>query len=228
MGSCYGTTASTAKAARAKGIEIVESFFGRDLARSLVEQGRSVDLTAPTTCLRMCRTSTISLAAWVGLLGRRHPRLYPARTTTLFAALDIANGQVIAQCRQRHRHQEFLNFLKHVDTVIPADLDAHLVVDNYATHKHPKVRAWLAARPRFHVHCTLTYSSWLNQIERWFAILTERQIRRSSAVSAKDLVAKIEAFVAAYNAKARPFVWTAASDAILEKLECLCNAICGT
>jgi putative transposase len=104
----------------------------------------------------------------------------------LFAALDIANGQVIAQCRQRHRHQEFLNFLKHVDAVIPADLDAHLVVDNYATHKHPKVRAWLAARPRFHVHYTPAYSSWLNQLERGFAILTERQIRRSSAVSELD------------------------------------------
>jgi putative transposase len=149
-------------------------------------------------------------------------------TTTLFAALDIANGQVIAQCRQRHRHQEFLNFLKHVDAAIPAELDAHLIVDNYATHKHPKVRAWLAARPRFHVHYTPTYSSWLNQIERWFAILTERQIRRSSAISAKDLIAKIEAFVAAYNAKARPFVWTATSDAILEKIERLCKVICGT
>jgi len=127
-------------------------------------------------------------------------------TTTVFAALDIANGQVIAQCRQRHRHREFLSFLKHVDAAIPAELDAHLVVDNYATHKHPKVRAWLVARPRFHVHYPPTYSSWLNQIERWFAILTARQIRRSSAVSAKDLVAKIEAFVAAYNATARLFV----------------------
>ena len=117
---------------------------------------------------------------------------------------------------------------EHVAAVIPADIDAHLVVDNYATHKHPKVRAWLAARPRFHVHYTPTYSSWPNQIERWFAILTERQIRRSSAVSARDLVAKIEAFVAAYNAKARPFVWTATSDAILKKLERLCKAICGT
>jgi putative transposase len=90
------------------------------------------------------------------------------------------------------------------------------------------VRAWLAARPRFHLHYTPTYSSWLNQIERWFAILTERQIRRSSAVSAKDLVAKIKAFVAAYHAKARPFAWTATSDAILEKLERLCKSICGT
>ena len=149
-------------------------------------------------------------------------------TTTLFAALDIANGQVIAQCRQRHRHQEFLSFLKRVDAAVPAGLDAHLVVDNYATHKHPQVRAWLAARPRFHVHYTPTYSSWLNQVERWFAILTQRQIRRSSCVSAKDLVAKIEAFIAAYNTKAHPFVWTATSEAILEKVERICKVICGT
>ena len=149
-------------------------------------------------------------------------------TTTLFAALDIANGQVIAQCRQRHRHQEFLSFLKRVDAAVPAGLDAHLVVDNYATHKHPKVRTWLAARPRFHVHYTPTYSSWLNQVERWFAILTQREIRRSSCVSAKDLVAKIEAFIAAYNAKAHPFVWTATSEAILAKVERLCKVICGT
>jgi transposase len=149
-------------------------------------------------------------------------------TTTLFAALDIANGQVIAQCRQRHRHQEFLSFLKHIDAAVPAHLDAHLVVDNYAAHKHRKVRAWLAARPRFHVHHTPTYASWLNQVERWFAILTERQIRRSSCVSAKDLAAKIEAFVAAYNTKARPFVWTATSEAILDKVERLCKVICGT
>ena len=138
-------------------------------------------------------------------------------TTTLFAALDVANGQVIAQCRQPHRHQEFLSFLKRVDAAVPAGLDAHLVVDNCATHKHPKVWTWLTARPRFHVHYTPTYSSWLNQVERWFAILTQRQLRRSSCVSAKDLVAEIEAFIAAYNTKAHPFVWTATSEAIIKK-----------
>lgn len=149
-------------------------------------------------------------------------------TTTLFAALDIANGQVLTQCRARHRHQEFLGFLKHIEANVPPDLDAHLVVDNYAAHKHPKVRAWLAARPRFHVHYTPTYASWLNQVERWFALLTQRQIRRASFVSAKDLVDKINAFVQTYNAKAKPFVWTATSEAILEKVERLCKAICGT
>jgi transposase len=87
---------------------------------------------------------------------------------------------VLAQCRARHRHQEFLAFLKRIESAVPSDLDVHLVVDNYATHKHPKVRAWLAARPRFHTHYTPTYASWLNQVERWFAILTSREIRRGS------------------------------------------------
>jgi putative transposase len=134
-------------------------------------------------------------------------------TTTLFAALDIANGRVLTQCRPRHRHQEFLGFLKHIEGNVPNTLDVHLVVDNYATHKHPTVRNWLAARPRFHLHHTPTYASWLNQVERWFALLTQRQIRRGSFVSAKELITKIEAFVRTYNDKARPFVWTATSEA---------------
>jgi transposase len=149
-------------------------------------------------------------------------------TTTLFAALDIANGRVFTQCRARHRHQEFLGFLKHIDANVPAMLDAHLVVDNYAAHKHPKVRAWLAARPRFHLHFTPTYASWLNQVERWFALLSQQQIRRGSFVSAKDLVAKIETFVDAYNANSTPFLWTATSEAILEKVGKICKLICGT
>jgi putative transposase len=149
-------------------------------------------------------------------------------TITLFAALDIANGQVLTQCRARHRHQEFLGFLKHIDANVPKKLDIHLVVDNYAAHKHPKVRAWLAARERFHIHFTPTYASWLNQVERWFALLTQRQIRRASFVSAKDLVSKIAVFVDAYNAKSRPFIWTATSEAILEKVAKLCKAINGT
>ncbi len=149
-------------------------------------------------------------------------------TTTLFAALDIANGRVLTQCRPRHRHQEFLGFLKHIEANVPADLDVHLVIDNYAAHNHPAVRGWLAARPRFHVHHTPTYASWLNQVERWFALLTQRQIRRGSFVSAKELIAKIEAFVHAYNDAARPFAWTATSQAILGKIERLCKAINGT
>ena len=107
-------------------------------------------------------------------------------TTTLFAALDVATGEVITQCRPRHRHQEFLGFLRQIETSVPEDLDVHLIVDNYCTHKHAKVRAWLTQRPRFHVHYTPTYASWLNQVERWFGIITERAIRRGSFSSIKD------------------------------------------
>jgi putative transposase len=149
-------------------------------------------------------------------------------TTTLFAALDVTSGQVMTKCVARHRHQEFLQFLRQIETSVPIDLDVHLVVDNYATHKHQKVRSWLAARPRFHVHYTPTYSFWLNQVEIWFNIITQRAIRRGTFRSVRDLVAKIESFVAAYNRETKPFVWTATADSILAKLERLCTAIAGT
>lgn len=149
-------------------------------------------------------------------------------TTTLFAALDVASGQVIAQCKPRHRHQEFLAFLKHVEANIPSDLDIHLVVDNYGTHKHAKIKRWLAARPRYHIHFTPTYSSWLNQVEIWFNIITQKAIRRGSFRSVPELVAKIHHFTDHYNPKARPFVWTATADSILQKIQRLCNAISGT
>lgn len=144
-------------------------------------------------------------------------------TTTLFAALDIASGQVLTRCKPRHRHQEFLGFLNHIDANVPPDLDIHLVVDNYATHKHEKVRRWLAARPRYHLHYTPTYSSWLNQVEIWFNIITQQAIRRGTFRSVKELVAKIEIFVAHYNAKSKPFMWTATADSIFEKVQRLCN-----
>jgi putative transposase len=113
-------------------------------------------------------------------------------TTTLFAALNVLDGADIAQCKPRHRHREFLAFLRHIEANVPAQLDVHLVVDNYATHKHPKVRAWLARRPRWHIHFTPTYASWLNQVERFFALITQRAIRRGSFDSTADLVKKID------------------------------------
>jgi putative transposase len=149
-------------------------------------------------------------------------------TTTLFAALDVATGTVIAQCKPRHRHQEFLQFLRHIEANVPDDLDIHLVVDNYATHKHKKIKLWLAQRPRFHVHYTPTYSSWLNQVERWFGIITQRAIRRGTFRSVKELIRKIETFVENYNQKSTPFVWTATADSILQKLGRLCQVISGT
>lgn len=149
-------------------------------------------------------------------------------TTTLFAALDIANGQVLTQCKPRHRHQEFLQFLRHIEANVPADLDVHLVIDNYATHKHDKVRLWLAQRPRFHVHFTPTAASWLNQVEIWFHLITQQAIRRGSFTSTKQLVEKIEQFVAHYNPQAQPFAWVATADSIFEKLGRLCQRISGT
>ena len=149
-------------------------------------------------------------------------------TTTLFAALDLASGYVLTQCKRRHRHQEFLQFLRHIEESVPAKLDVHLVVDNYSTHKHAKVRRWLAARPRFHIHYTPTYSSWLNQVEIWFNIITQRAIRRGSFRSVRDLITKIEAYVRQYNIHCHPFSWTATADSILEKINRLCKAVAGT
>lgn len=149
-------------------------------------------------------------------------------TTTLFAALDVATGAVFTECRPRHRHQEFLSFLKRLDACIPPNLDVHLIVDNYATHKHAKVRIWLAQRPRYHIHYTPTYSSWLNQVERWFALISQRAIRRGSFRSVKDLIEKIDSFVQNYNRSHRPFAWTATADSILGKITRLCSRISGT
>ena len=149
-------------------------------------------------------------------------------TTTLFAALDVATGSVMAQCKKRHRHQEFLQFLRHIDANVPSDLEVHLVVDNYATHKHPKVRLWMARNPRFHFHFTPTYSSWLNQVEIWFGIITNKAIRRGSFSSVKELVERIDQFVQSHNQNSDPFAWTATADSIFEKLSRLCERISGT
>jgi len=148
-------------------------------------------------------------------------------TTTLFAALDVANGSVIAQCKPRHRHQEFLSFLRHIEASIPE----HFMFTLSSTIIRPqaaKVRAWLAKRPRYSLHFTPTYSSWLNQVERWFGLITQRAIRRDSFQSLPDLVRKIDQFVTHYNAHPQPLMWTATADSILAKLERLSRAINGT
>jgi putative transposase len=149
-------------------------------------------------------------------------------TTTLFAALDTAKGTVLTRCRQRHRHQEYLDFLRQIDNNVPPDLDVHVIVDNYATHKHPRVKRWLATQPRFHVHFTPTYASWLNQVEIWFNRITQRAIRRGTFRSVKELVTKIDQFVENDNQNARPFVWTATADSIFAKVQRLCERISGT
>jgi putative transposase len=149
-------------------------------------------------------------------------------TTTLFAALDIASGHILTQCKSRHRHQEFLHFLRHIDANVPKNLDIHLIIDNYCTHKHAKVKRWVAARPRYQVHYTPTYSSWLNQVEIWFNFITQRAIRRGTFRSVKDLTDNINRFVDHYNKNSKPFMWTATADSILAKLERLCKGIAGT
>lgn len=139
-------------------------------------------------------------------------------TTTLFAALEVAEGKVIGQCYARHRHQEFLKFLKHLDQEFPAELNLHLVMDNYGTHKHAKVQNWLKRHPRFVPHFVPTSSSWLNLVERWFGELTGKRIRRGVFVSVDDLQKAIEEFLAVWNTDPKPFVWTATVDSIVEKL----------
>ena len=149
-------------------------------------------------------------------------------TTTLFAALDTANGKVLAQCRPRHRHQEYLSFLHEIEKSVPKNLEAHIIVDNYATHKHRRVRRWFATRPRFHVHFTPTYASWLNQVEIWFNRITQQAIRRGTFGSVKELVEKIDRYVQNSNRHARAFVWTATAESIFAKVERLCEGISGT
>ncbi len=139
-------------------------------------------------------------------------------TTTLFAALNVATGEVIGSCMKRHRHQEFLRFLRQFDRATPKHLDVHLIVDNYATHKHAKVRAWLARHPRFHFHFTPTSASWLNAVEGFFAKLTSRRLRRGAFSGMVDLQAAINRFVAEANECPRPFIWTADPDRIIEKV----------
>jgi len=139
-------------------------------------------------------------------------------TTSLFAALDVASGTVISSLHRRHRHQEFLKFLRTIDRNVPAELDVHLVCDNYGTHKTPEIRRWLLRHPRFHLHLTPTYSSWLNLVERWFAELTNRKLRRSAHRSVTELEADINAWIAAWNDDPRPFVWTKTADEILDNL----------
>jgi transposase len=139
-------------------------------------------------------------------------------TTTLFAALNVLEGTVIGECQPRHRHQEFLRFLDRIDQSVDTSLDIHMVLDNYGTHKHPEVKKWLAARPRYHVHFTPTSSSWINQIERWFAEITRKQIRRGTFRSVRDLVKTIHDYIRTYNKNPRPFHWVASASRIIRKV----------
>ena len=159
-----------------------------------------------------------SLPMYPGRLGTLTHDYKRNGTTTLFAAIEVAEGKVIAKCMPQHRHQEWLKFLRKIDAETPADLELHLIVDNYATHKHPKVQRWLKRHKRFHMHFTPTSSSWLNLIERWFRNITDRRIRRGVFKSVAQLEQAICEYIEHHNANPQGFVWTAKADAILEKV----------
>jgi transposase len=139
--------------------------------------------------------------------------------TSLFAALDIASGQIISKCMNRHRHQEWLNFLRHIASSVSPDKEVHLICDNYATHKHAKVKAWQKRNPRFHFHFTPTSASWLNMVERFFRDITDKAIRRGVFHNVPDLITAIENYIEVHNSDPKPFVWTAAATDILEKVK---------
>jgi transposase len=144
-------------------------------------------------------------------------------TTSLFAALDVKAGTVIGECHRRHRSVEFRRFLDTIEANVPPDLDIHLIVDNYGTHKTALIRRWLAKRPRFHLHFTPTGASWINLVERWFALLTEKQLRRGTHRSTRELVAAIKEFLALTNEQPKPFMWTKTADQILESVARFCK-----
>ena len=147
-------------------------------------------------------------------------------TTSLFAALDIATGKVIGETHRRHRSTEFKSFLDRIEQEVPADLEVHIVLDNYGTHKTELIRRWLLRHPRFQVHYTPTYSSWLNQVERWFAALTEKQIRRGTHRSTRELEDAIRLYLKVHNEKAKPFVWVKTADQILASIARFCQRTC--
>jgi len=149
---------------------------------------------------------------------RKTPDYLRHGTTTLFAALDIATGQVIGKCLPRHRSIEFRRFLDHIESQVPPEMDVHLILDNYATHKTAMISNWLVKRPRFHLHFTPTHASWLNQVERWFALLTERQIKRGSHNSVRALIDSIKEFIKLNNQNPRPFKWVKSADEILQSI----------
>lgn len=149
-------------------------------------------------------------------------------TTSLFAALNVLTGKVISSCKRQHRQQEFLNFLKQVEKQVPEGLEVHLVLDNYATHKTATIKRWLERRPHWHLHFTPTGASWLNQVERFFALITEKCIRRGTFQSVAELERAIEKYINVHNKTAKPFKWVADADTILGKVKRLCTRISGT
>mgnify|MGYP006265888469 CR=1 FL=1 len=160
-----------------------------------------------------------------GVAERRTHTSIPHGTTSLFAALDVATGAVIGKCYKRHRATEFLDFLKRIDAQMPKEIDVHRVLDNYATHKTPKIKAWLARRPHWHVHFTPTSASWINQVERWFAELTRKQRQRGVHRSTAELERDITSFIEAQNEKPTPYTWVKSANDILASVKRYCLGV---
>jgi len=154
-----------------------------------------------------------------GQIEKHTPEYQRNGTTSLFAALDVATGNVIGQCFRRHRAVEFKKFLNCVDSQVPSEMEIHLILDNYSTHKTPTIKRWLLRHPRYHLHFTPTHSSWINQVERWFALLSQRQIKRASHHTVKALESAIEQFIEVHNENPKPFHWTKNADEILKNLQ---------
>ncbi|OLB94258.1 MAG: IS630 family transposase [Candidatus Rokubacteria bacterium 13_1_40CM_68_15] len=203
-------------------IEKVRDIVGLDLNppdRALV---LCVDEKSPIQALD--RTQPL-LPMRPGQVERRTHDYVRHGTTSLFAALDVKSGRVAGTCHRRHRAVEFRKFLDPIDDTVPDDLEIHLILDNYATHKTPLIRRWLAKRPRFHLHFTPTGASWINLVERWFATLTEKQIRRGTHRSTRALEAAIMQYIAVTNEQPKPFIWTKTADEILASVERFCRRI---
>ena len=149
-------------------------------------------------------------------------------TTSLFAALDVKTGKVIGECHRRHRAKEFRQFLQTVEANVPAELQVHLILDNYGTHKTPTIRRWLASHPRFHTHFTPTSASWLNLVERWFGLLTDKRIRRGTFYSTRGLEQAIQEYLELNNQQPKPFVWTKTADEIFASLAHFCKRTCNS
>jgi transposase len=160
-----------------------------------------------------------------GQVARRTHDYVRHGTTSLFAALEVKSGTIIGQCQRRHRAIEFRKFLDRIDAEVPSELDVHLILDNYGTHKAPPIRRWLVRHPRFHLHFTPTGASWMNLVERWFATLTEKQIRRGAHRSIRALEAAITQYLVINNEQPKPFVWTKTADEILESVARFCHRI---
>jgi transposase len=169
-------------------------------------QIQALDRTQPSLPMKKGRAGTMTHD------DKRHG------TTTLFAALDVLTGTVIGRCLPRHRNTEFLKFLRTIDREVPKELQIHMILDNYGTHKHPNVKEWLAKHPRFHLHFTPTSSSWLNLVERWFRDLTDKAIRRGVFHNVAELTTAIEDYLKATNDNPKPFIWTATAEQILAKV----------